>query len=138
MLLTRGARCSGSCRWKTPSTSRRPTCAGAGASSQPLTPLDSAQSRKRSSPPARLYRTKRVRSIASVPTAAAARPRATAPRGVERADGEDMFTADPFLTRAEAPRSDENAARKCHRYQPVRDVHGLADLQIAGNAAQHV
>ncbi len=64
---------------------RLPNWAGAGAPSQLLRPAENSQSMNPLFPPLCRYRENQSKSIAAVPTAPAAAPRATTPSGVKRA-----------------------------------------------------
>src|SRR5262249_46799205 len=81
-LLTSRARVGGSSMSNSPSTSRFPTCAGAGAPSQFDSPEENSQSVTLDSPPPRRYREYHRASIAAVPSAPATTPRVIAMIGV--------------------------------------------------------
>src|SRR5260370_10598466 len=80
-LLVKPARSGDTVRWKTPSYSRLPSCAGAGALCHSVMPSEHSQSRKVLAPPPRLYRRYQTRSMARVPTTPATSPRTAASSG---------------------------------------------------------
>src|SRR5260221_2029168 len=94
-LLVKPARSGGNVRWKTPSYSRLPSCAGAGALCHSVMPAENSQSRNLLSPPPRLYRRYQTRSMARVPTAPATSPRTAASSGVIPAPALRAFVIRP-------------------------------------------
>src|SRR5260221_14537338 len=112
-LLVKPARSGGNVRWKTPSYSRLPSCAGAGALCHSVMPAENSQSRNLLSPPPRLYRRYQTRSMARVPTAPATSPQTATSSGVIPAPALRAFAIRPpdilphltpsFLTLAHDP-----------------------------------
>jgi hypothetical protein len=84
MLLTRAARLSGSSRWKRPSNTRLPTCAGAGACSQVWMSAENSHRPTSLLPPPLRYSAYNSASMARVPIVPATNPRVMAPSGVSR------------------------------------------------------
>src|SRR5262249_7073440 len=110
------------------STSRLPTCAGAGAPSQPSTAPNS-HSRNGVGPSPIRYATYWARSIAAVPSAPAARPRKRAASGVMQ--GPTATTCSHTPDRRQVPPA-QAARAPSIRSTSVRRLNGVFDLEARG------